>query len=64
MAQNVDPIHGSNNSNNAMKEAEGQTSATKHQSTSKRFVSLLTFLLLLYFKNAILALCVLQMFSV
>nr|CAG4636531.1 EOG090X0DZY [Eubosmina coregoni]SVE70072.1 EOG090X0DZY [Eubosmina coregoni] len=38
MAQNVDPVHGSNNSNNGMmaKDGDGPTSATKHQSTSKR----------------------------
>nr|CAG4646589.1 EOG090X0DZY [Macrothrix elegans] len=37
MAQNVDPVN-SNSSNNSstVKEGEGPTSATKHQSTSKR----------------------------
>nr|SVE73831.1 EOG090X0DZY [Daphnia atkinsoni] len=35
MAQNIDPVNGSNNST-AMKDGDGPASATKHQSTSKR----------------------------
>nr|CAG4635078.1 EOG090X0DZY [Alona affinis] len=35
MAQNVDPIS-SGNQSNAMKDGDGPTAATKHQSTSKR----------------------------
>nr|SVE83916.1 EOG090X0DZY [Daphnia pulex] len=35
MAQNIDPVNGSNNST-PMKDGDGPASATKHQSTSKR----------------------------
>ena len=36
MAQNIDPVNGSNNSTGT-KDGDGPASATKHQSTSKRW---------------------------